>query len=77
MSRTREQAISVIEQLFPADSALFTTSVTGRALLQQAQREAQDWRQEPIEVLQRYAELCEAHELNLARQADRNADYGH
>ena len=55
---TREEAINHIENLFPVDSEYESTSKTGQRLLDQAKRDAANWRHEPTEVLVRYAELC-------------------
>jgi len=52
----RDDAISTIEQLYPADSELDPT--IGLELLAQAKREVAGWRTEPTEVLVRYAQLC-------------------
>ncbi|MCP3923374.1 MAG: hypothetical protein GY714_12390 [Desulfobacterales bacterium] len=49
----REEAIQIIEQLFPADS-----HETGKDLLAQAKSEIKGWRREPTPVLIRYAQLC-------------------
>ncbi len=55
---TRQEAIAHIENSFPADSPFDQISRIGRQLLEQAQREARDWRKESTDVLIRYAELC-------------------
>jgi len=54
----REEAIDVIETLFPADSDNPLTKQTGERLLKQAKKEVQGWRTEPTNVLVRYASLC-------------------
>lgn len=55
---TREQAIQHIENLFPPDSIYADTAEAGQKLLDQAKRDVAAWRQEPTEVLVRFAELC-------------------
>lgn len=55
---TRQQAINTIEYLYPADSQFPSTAKDGRKLLEQA-RGKTNWRNEPDEVLIRYAELCQ------------------
>lgn len=62
---TREEAIQLIEGLFPADSQYEKTNEVGEKLLAQAKREINGWRTEPTEVLIRYAELCIAKEQLL------------
>lgn len=54
----REQAIQTIEGLFPTDSEYETTNEIGKRLLQQAKDELNNWRNEPTNILLRYAELC-------------------
>lgn len=54
----REDAISIIGGLFPADSEYTDTAEIGRQLLERAKREVAGWRTEPDAVLIRYAELC-------------------
>ena len=54
----REEAIQVIEGLFPCDSPYEETNKVGEKLLSQAKREVNGWRTEPTEVLIRYAQLC-------------------
>ena len=55
---TRDEAIEIIELLFPADSEYPDTAVLGQKLLKQARREVTGWKTEPTEVLIRYAQLC-------------------
>ena len=64
----REQAIQMIEGLFPADSQYIKTSEIGERLLAQAKMEVVGWRNEPTDVLIRYAELCMAEENRQARR---------
>ena len=59
---TREEAIRNIEGLFPADSQYPDNAEKGQALLEQAKRETNNWRNEPDAVLIRYAQLCIAEE---------------
>ena len=57
--RTREEAIQIIESLFPVDSAYEKTAEIGKELLAQAKRETEDWRYTLSDVtLLRYADLC-------------------
>lgn len=65
---TRDEAISIIEQLYPADSQYQDTSAIGRQLLQRAQDEVAGWRTAPDAVVIRYAELCEAEENKQTRE---------
>lgn len=69
---SRTDAIKIIEDLYPADSPLMSTATTGRRLLEQAQREVTDWRQEPTAVLMRYAALCCEEDQRQCRAAERN-----
>ena len=55
---TREEAISIIEGLYPADSEYENTAAIGAQLLEQAKSEIQSWKTEPTPVLIRYAQLC-------------------
>lgn len=52
----RNKAIQIIEGLFPADSEYPDTAEIGKKLLTQAKTKS--WRDEPIDVLIRYANLC-------------------
>jgi len=54
----RQEAIEIIEALFPTDSPYSDTNAIGERLLAQARSEIQGWRSEPDEVLVRYADLC-------------------
>ena len=53
---TREDAIKLIENLYPADSEYSDTAAIGQELLNQAERE--NWRSAPTEILIHYANLC-------------------
>lgn len=55
---TKLEAIYIISILYPADSASPETAEIGKQLLEQAKRETSTWRNEPENVLIRYAELC-------------------
>lgn len=72
---TRDQAVRIIEDLFPADSEHLTTATIGHELLDQARRDCTDWRNERIDILLRYAELCQQKEYRLQQQANRNAEH--
>jgi len=54
---THAEAIQVIEQLYPADSASTDTAVIGKQLLEAAR--ALEWRNESDAVLFEYSRLCE------------------
>ena len=57
----RYTAIQIINSLYPTDSQYPETNAIGEVLLSQAKLEygaTPDWRDEPTEVLVRYAELC-------------------
>ncbi len=54
---TREEAIQVIEQLYPADDDYIDTRQIGQILLAEAWGNC--WRAAPTEVLQEYARLCD------------------
>lgn len=65
---TREYAVEVIENLYPADADYPDTAEVGQELLEQAKREVAGWRTEPTEVLIRYAQLCLERENNFRRR---------
>ena len=54
---TREEAIQIIENLYPADSKFIDTAEVGRELLAKAM--ANCWWAEPTKVLLEYARLCD------------------
>ncbi|HDY90097.1 MAG TPA: hypothetical protein ENH82_18515 [bacterium] len=60
--KTREDAIQIIEGLYPTDSGYPETNAIGIELLEQAERNISDWRDLPIETLFEYARLCEVRE---------------
>lgn len=62
MKRTREQAIQIIEDLFPPDSQYPDTNAIGNRLLEQAKSEVNNWRTLPDDIIFRYAQLCEEEE---------------
>ena len=57
----RDELITKIEGLYPTDSQFSETNEIGKKLLDQARQEVENknWRDLPIEILKRYAELCE------------------
>jgi hypothetical protein len=67
----RTKLIETIDGLFPADCHYPRTAETGRELLEQARRDVENWRHEPLVVLRRYAQLCQEEER---RQANRKAN---
>lgn len=72
----RQQAIDTIEGLYPTDSQYSETTTIGKRLLQQAKGELNNWRNEPTEVLIRYAELCIAEENKTTRELLRHTASG-
>lgn len=61
----RDEAINTIEALYPTDCEFANTNEVGRNLLAEAQRlvrKTPTWRDEPTEVLIKYAELCREYE---------------
>lgn len=73
---TRDECINIIQPLFPADSQYLSTADIGRRLLDQARRDCNNWRHEPLDVLERYAQLCIEEEQRQQRQQRRNHDHG-
>ena len=65
--KQRARAISIIEGLFPTDSEYVGTNSIGKRLLQQAKDELNNWRNEPTNILIRYAQLCEQEENRSVR----------
>ncbi len=63
----RDEAIAIIEGLYPADSDYKATAAIGQGLLARAEREVNGWRDKPDTVLIRYAELCEQEEDKTTR----------
>jgi hypothetical protein len=57
MVKSRNQIIEEIEGLFPTDSPYPNTNEIGKILLLQAIEE-KGWRTLPIEILERYRQLC-------------------
>jgi len=71
----RCKAIQIINAFYPADSQYPKTKEIGEKFLAQAKRECDivyNWRDEPTNVLVRYAELCEEREIKLYRELRRN-----
>lgn len=67
--KTKKEAISIIEELYPADCDYPEAAKIGSQLLDQAKRETKDWRNESEEVLFRYADLCIEMDERQARNA--------
>lgn len=74
---TRDQAIQIIEALYPADARSPVARFEGQQMLATAKREAEaaDWRQQPDAVLQRYAELCLEQQHRLESYARRHTGH--
>ncbi len=68
---TKENAIEIIEALYPADSQYADTAKIGKELLDKARCDVAGWRTEPTEVLIRYAQLCEGRENQNQRDFER------
>lgn len=68
LDKSRAKLIQIIDSLFPADSEYVGPRDIGKRLLQQAKDDVNNWRNESIEVLARYAELCEQEETRIARR---------
>ena len=64
----RQQAINIIEGLYPVDSQYSETNTIGERLLSQAKRECENWRTLPDAILFRYADLCQQEEDRATRQ---------
>lgn len=61
----RDEAVSTIEALYPTDSEYPDTNKVGANLLAEAQQlvaKVRTWRDEPTEVLVKYAELCRGYD---------------
>lgn len=61
----RDEAVKTINALYPTDSEYPRTNKVGKNLLAEAQRlvaKVRTWRDEPTEVLIKYAELCREYE---------------
>lgn len=72
---TRDQAIQIIENTYPADSADCHTAKTGRRLLERAKENAENWRNLPDHILLQYANLCREEVWHAEQNAARNAAY--
>ena len=62
---TREQAIDIIECLYPVDADFPDTRETGKQLLEQAKLDTEKWRNLPDAVILRYAYLCQKKESEI------------
>lgn len=69
---TREEAIVMINGLYPVDTEYEATRIIAEKLLAQAKRETEDWRNLPDLTLFRYAELCEDFERRTEREIYKN-----
>lgn len=57
---TKDEAIKIISSLYSVDSVHQRTSNIGKELLREARGElACKWQNESVEVLMKYAELCQ------------------
>jgi len=65
----RERAIQIINTLYPPDSKFPECAEIGNRLLAQAKYDCASWRNEPIDVLVRFAELCEAEEARATGES--------
>jgi len=67
----REQAITIINDLFPVDAPYEDTAAKGRELLAQAKIHVThaSWKNEPNEVLFEYARLCIAEDNRQTNKA--------
>ena len=54
---TKQQAIEIIEELFPIDSEFNVTNIVGRTLLMESIQES-NWRDLPENILSIYAQKC-------------------
>lgn len=64
---TRDEAIEIIEALYPTDSDEPETNKVGEDLLEEARRlvgSPRTWRDETTAVLIKYAELCRERNLD-------------
>jgi len=68
----RDEAIRIIETLYPVDSEYEDTAKIGQELLAQAKRDVSAWKQESDEVLRRYAYLCVQRERDAPHPARKN-----
>ena len=70
---TRQDAIEIIDGLFPVDAPFEKTAAIGRELLQQAKANMASWKNEPDEILFEYARLCIAEDDRQTREAGRKS----
>jgi len=68
MARTREEAIQIINGLYPTDSEYERTNAIGVELLEQAKRNVENWRDLPDNILFEYCQLCEQKESDENRR---------
>ena len=61
----RDEAIKTIEGLLPADSEYPDTANLGKKFLEQAKNEINNWRDQPTNVLIRYAQLCSEYDESI------------
>lgn len=71
---TREQAVEIIDRLYPADHENPLVHLPGTQLLLRAL--AESWRESDDKVLFRYAELCLAEQEKLQRVQEASEDRG-
>ena len=64
----RQDAIEIIDGLFPVDAPFEKTAAIGKELLEQARVNMASWRNEPDVVLFEYAQLCLAEDNRQARR---------
>ena len=70
----RENAINIIEALYPADSGYEDVSKEGRKLLMEAI--AQNWRNLPDEILATYETLCAQKEHSQTMESRKRFNHG-
>jgi capsule polysaccharide export protein KpsE/RkpR len=76
-SMDKSEAISIIENTFPIDSQYPESREIGKRLLEQAETEVNNWRNKPLEVLVRYAELCQQEDDRQTRNMLRKQKEGY
>lgn len=68
----KNEAISIIEGLYPADDDNYKTAEIGKRLLEQAEMELNNWRSKPLEILVRYADLCQQEDTKQTNKLLKN-----
>lgn len=58
----RNEAIEIINFLYPADSTFQEANAIGKELLKEAREFVNKWQSESTEILVKYAELCQEYE---------------